>query len=96
MDQTETKSKKKLLWVIIGIVVVLAVVGGATYALVVANEQKPTPVSDEKKADKTPASIDRMKADLTNLNTTSNNEKKALSNAQAARDDQAKRTKLSN
>ena len=88
-------SKKRVLLIIVGTLFALSVLGGATYALVLANQPKPAPAKQAPAKEEKPATTGEMTQGLTELNKTAAAEKEAHDRAQAARDDQAKRIILS-
>lgn len=97
MDQSENKSKTRLALIIVGVIAVLAILGGAVYALILANQPKPAANEDKKPAVVKPVpTTEEFSKGIDELKQTAETEKTQRAKAQAALDDQLKRTKLSN
>lgn len=88
-------SNKRVLLIGVGALLTISVLGGATYALILANQSKSAPVKQTAAKEEKPATTGEMTQGLTDLNKTAAAEKEAYNRAQAARDDQAKRIILS-
>ncbi len=95
MNEVGTRSKTRMAMIVVGAIVVVAIVGGVTYAVILASQPKKTTPTPAKESPKTISASD-LQLGLTNLNATTTQEKANLSKAQAALNDSQKRVKLSN
>lgn len=94
--QEEKSSKPKMMWIVIGVVIALIVLGASVYALIMAAaprkaEQTNQPTSQEK-----PVSVEEVRLGLDDLGKTLDQEKIDRDNAQKALDEKVNRIKLSN
>lgn len=98
MDLPENKSSNsKTLWIIVGVIVALIVLGASVYAVIMATMPKQEPANQTSNTSKQDAvTQEELELGLKDLNKTMEQEKTDRENAQRALDDQVKRIKLSN
>lgn len=95
--QEEKSSKPKMMWIIVGVVIALIVLGASVYALIMAAaprkaEQTNQPTTSQEK----PVSVEEVRLGLDDLGKTMDQEKIDRDNAQKALDEKVNRIKLSN
>ena len=95
MNQTENKSTTRIGLIVVGIIVVLTILGGAVYALIQANQPKPAD-SDNKSVSTSVPTADEIDEGLKQVKATAEAEKADRKKAKALINDQLKRIKLSN
>ena len=95
--QEEKSSKPKMMWIIVGVVIALIILGASVYALIMAAaprkaEQTNQPTNSQEK----PVSAEEVRLGLDDLGKTMDQEKIDRDNAQKALDEKVNRIKLSN
>ena len=97
MNPPQGRSKTKIVLIVVGVLAVLAIVGGAVYALVLAGTQK-TDTNTNKPQTKTQTVVsgETLTQGIDKLNKSVDKEKDQREKAQQSLNDQLKRTKLSN
>ena len=98
MNPPQGKSKTKIVLLVVGVLAVLAIVGGAVYALVLAGTQKTDTNTNKPETNKTQTvtSGETLTQGIEKLNKSVDKEKDQREKAQQSLNDQVKRTKLSN
>ncbi len=97
MNQAEKKSKTRLVLIILGVVVVLAILGGAGYAIYQTVQPKASPQTNTTKSTvRPPVPPEVLNQGLTKLNETMKQEAINHQKAKDSVNDQSKRIKLTN
>lgn len=97
MDLPENKSSNsKTLWIVVGVVVALIILGASIYAVIMATMPKQESANQTTNSKQETVTQEELELGLKDLNKTLEKEKTDRANAQQALDDQVKRIKLSN
>lgn len=98
MDSPEDKtSNSRALWIIVGVIIALVVLGASVYAVIIATMPKQKQSNQtQTTSQQAPVTNEQLTTGLSEFSKTVDQQQKDRESAQQALDDQVKRVKLSN